>query len=123
MKRSIIYVLLTSVLLQSCYSYKTINLKDTPLVAGEKYKIKQEGKFIKTSLIATNDSVANFKSAKEVNQISIDKISEIKIRKISKIRTLILTMSIIIVGAGIMKLSTYKQPNYFSDNGKPIVGS
>jgi hypothetical protein len=60
MKITIIYLFLISLLFQSCYSYRTIDLSKTPLIVEKKYKIKQTNNFIKASLINMNDSIATF---------------------------------------------------------------
>ncbi|WP_394759882.1 hypothetical protein [Flavobacterium sp.] len=86
MKKSIIYIFLISFLLQSCYSYKNIDLNKTPLLVGKKYKIKKDNKFVKASLVVLNDSIANFKMGREEKQISLVEIKEIKVRKVDPVK-------------------------------------
>lgn len=57
MKNRIVYLLIVSFLLQSCYTYKAFDLKKTQLIVGENYKIREVDKFVKSKLQSANDSV------------------------------------------------------------------
>ena len=87
MKNTIIFLFLISLLLQSCYSYKAISLKETPLIVGKNYKIKQEDKFVKTTLKTVNDSTLTVLVGKTEKQISVSSIKEIKAQKFSVLKT------------------------------------
>jgi uncharacterized protein YcfL len=101
-KKSIVYIFLISFLLQSCYSYKNIDLNKDSLLVGKKYKIKGDNKFIKASLVVLNDSIANFKIGREEKQVSLVKIKEIKVRKVDpvKIASLVVFPLIIVLIIG-----------------------
>ncbi len=122
MKNTTICALLLSFLLQSCYSYKNINLKDTRLVEGKKYKIEQDNKWVKTKLLTINDSIANFKIDKNEKEISISEIQEIKIRKFDAVKTASITvLPILIVVLITNQLSESLNWNYNpSGNTNPI---
>jgi hypothetical protein len=98
MKNSIIYLLVISFLLQSCYSYRAISLKETPLIVDKNYKIKQEDKFIKAKLKIANDSVINVVEGKVEKDIYVNNIKEIKVRKFSVLKTVGLSLGVILVG-------------------------
>ena len=55
MKKSIAFLITISLLLQSCYSYKVID-KNSNLVIGKKYKIKQSNKYETFRLLSSTDS-------------------------------------------------------------------
>lgn len=101
MKNTILYLLVVSFLLQSCYSYKTIDLKQTPLIVGKKYKIEQEVKFVKATLKTLNDSTTTFLVGKFEKQIPITNIKKIKVKKFSVLKTVSLlpiTIAVIVIG-------------------------
>jgi hypothetical protein len=92
MKKAIIISLVISFLLQSCFSYKNLNLKEKQLIVGKEYKIMQNGKFVKTKLLTLNDSIANFKIGKDKKDIKVSDIKDVKIRKISIVKTILFTL-------------------------------
>lgn len=100
MKTSIIYLIVISFLFQSCYTYRTIDLKDTSLVVGKHYKIRQDTKFVKSKLNAVNDSTITVLEDYTYKSISIAKIKEIQEGKISTLKTvgLILGVGLVVVG-------------------------
>ena len=98
MKNITTTIFIFSLLLQSCYSYKTIDPSKTDLVEGKTYKIKIDNKFQKTNLVSLNDSVANFKAGKKNIQTPKNEIGEIKIRKFSILKTACLTTGVIVIG-------------------------
>jgi hypothetical protein len=101
MKNTLLYLLLISFLLQRCYSYRAIDLKQTPLVIGKDYKIKQEGKFVKATLLSLNDSTTIFLVGKKEKHFPIAAIKEIKIQKFSVVKTVSL-IPIVYVGIGVV---------------------
>lgn len=104
MKFSTITILILSLLLQSCYTYKTIDPNKTHLTEGKKYKIKVDNKVQKANLVSLNDSTATFKTGNKNIQIAEKEIGEIKIRKFSILKTASLVTGIalgIIIGIGI----------------------
>lgn len=104
MKNYIIYFVIISFLFQNCYTYKTIDLKETSLIVGKKYKIRQESKFIKGELKSTNDTIAAFKGNNHITSVTISEIQEIQEKKFSTLKTigLVLTIGVgaaLIIGA------------------------
>lgn len=111
MKTSIIYLLAISFLFQSCYTYRTIDLKDTPIVVGKNYKIRQDAKFVKSKIEAVNDSTMTFAKGNVVKDILISEIKEIKESKFSTLKTvgLVLGTGLVVLGvigaAGVNNMS------------------
>lgn len=101
MKNSILYLLVILFLLQSCTSYKTIDLNKTPLKLGETYKIRQEDKFIKGKLRTIYDSTITVVVNKNEKVILLSEVKEIKERKISTVKTVGLILSLLVIGGGI----------------------
>lgn len=101
MKTSIIYLIIISILFQNCYTYSTIDLKDTLLVVGKNYKIRQDAKFVKSKLEHVNDSSITVKNGNSHSDISISKIKEIKQFEFSALKTVGLVLGIGLVAAGI----------------------
>ena len=102
MKTSILYLILISFLFQSCYTYRTIDLKDSSLVVGKNYKIRQDTKFVKSKLELVNDSTLTVKEGNLHNEISISKIKEIKESKFSTLKTVGLVLGIGLVVLGVV---------------------
>ncbi|MDR6845926.1 hypothetical protein [Flavobacterium granuli] len=112
MKIAIIYLIIISFLFQSCYSYKTIDLKDSSLVVGKNYKIRQDTKFVKSKLELVNDSTITVKEGKIRKDVSISKIKEIKESKFSTLKTvgLVLGIGLVIVGViGVSVVDSYDE--------------
>ncbi|MBC7845081.1 MAG: hypothetical protein H7Y10_01150 [Flavobacterium sp.] len=108
MKTSIIYLIVISFLFQSCYTYRTIDLKDTSLVVGKNYKMRQDTKFVKSKLELVNDSIITVKEGKISKNIPISQIKEIKESKFSALKTVGLVLgigSIVLFGGGAIALS------------------
>ena len=102
MKTSIIYLLAISFLFQSCYTYRAIDLKDTSLVIGKNYKIRQDTKFVKSKLELVNDSTIMVMEGNIQKDIPISKIKEIKESKFSTLKTVGLVSGIGLVGVVIV---------------------
>ena len=112
MKIAIIYLIIISFLFQSCYTYKTIDLKESSLVVGKNYKIRQDTKFVKSKLELVNDSTITVKEGKFRKDIPISKIKEIKVSKFSTLKTvgLVLGIGLVIVGVvGISVVDSYDE--------------
>jgi sulfate adenylyltransferase subunit 1 (EFTu-like GTPase family) len=88
MKNTIIYLVIFSLLLQSCQSYKTIDLKNTELKAGKTYKIKVEGKFATAKLKAISDSTITVVKSGADRYITLSDIKEIKEGEFSILKTI-----------------------------------
>lgn len=110
MKTSILYLILISFLFQSCYTYRTIDLKDSSLVVGKNYKIRQDTKFVKSKLELVSDSTIKVKEGNIHNDIPISKIKEIKESKFSTLKTvgLVLGIGLVVVGVvGAIEMSSF----------------
>ncbi len=110
MKTSILYLILISFLFQSCYTYRTIDLKDSSLVVGKNYKIRQDIKFVKSKLELVNDSTITVMEGNIHNDIPISKIKEIKESKFSALKTvgLVLGIGLVLVGViGAIEMSSF----------------
>lgn len=95
MKNTILYLLIVSFLLQSCYTYKAISIKETPLLVGKKYKIREADKFVKSKIIIANDSVITVVEGGNVEKdIYVKQIKEIKVREFSVLKTVGLTVGL-----------------------------
>lgn len=117
MKTSIIYLIVISFLFQSCFTYRAIDLKETPLVVGKNYKIRQDTKFEISNLQVVNDSVIIVMEDTHYKNIPISKIKEIKEGKFSALKTVGLVLGIglvVIVVAGIIEMSDFNIGNDFT---------
>jgi hypothetical protein len=81
MRKTIIYLLVISFLLQSCYTYKTVELNNTQLVVGKEYKITQEYKTETAMLMDVNDSLVCVTDYKNEKGIPISSIKKMERRK------------------------------------------
>jgi hypothetical protein len=87
MKNSIIFFIIISLLFQSCYTYKAIDWKETPLIIGKNYKIRQDTKFTRAKLKTANDSTVTFMINNHEVNVPIAKIKEIQAKKFSPLKT------------------------------------
>lgn len=115
MKKIIFLVLI--ILIQSCFSYKIIDLKSTKLIAGHKYKIAEDKKLIKARLKSFDDSTATMMVGKTEKQIEFSKIKIIKTRKFSVLKTIALVP---IVGTTITLPFVISNPNIGQSIGAVI---
>ncbi len=102
MKTSVIYLIVISLLLQSCYTYKAIDLNETPLVVGKNYKIRQDTKFVKSKLQTVSDSTITVLEGEIQKNIPISQIKEIKESEFSVLKTLGLALGIGLVGVTVI---------------------
>lgn len=102
MKNTILYLLVISFLLQSCYTYKETSIKEKPLIVGKNYKIREDDKFVKSKLKIVNDSVITVMEGKIQKDIYIKEIKEIKAQEFSVLKTVGLTLGIGLVIFGII---------------------
>ncbi len=110
MKTSILYLILISFLFQSCYTYRTIDSKDSSLVVGKNYKIRQDAKLVKSKLELVNDSTITVKVGDIHYDIPISKIKEIEESKFSALKTvgLVLGIGLVVIGVvGAIELSNF----------------
>jgi len=98
MKKIIALLITVSFLLQSCYSYKTIDKNKTSKKIGNIYKIKSNIKQFKGKLISYNDSLATLKVGIREMKFKISEIEILKERKISVAKTIILSTTLTVVG-------------------------
>lgn len=113
MKTSIIYLIAISFLFQSCYTYKAINLKDTPLFTGRYYKIKTDHTE-KVKLQYVNDSTIIVSDNNTQKTIEISKIKEIEEGKFSTLKTIGLITSIglvTLITVGMISMSNFSIGN------------
>lgn len=115
MKTSIIYLIVISLLLQSCYSYRAIDLKDTSLVVGKNYKIRQNTKFVKSKMETVSDSTITVLDGKIQKDIPISQIKEIKESKFSTLKTVGLVLGIGLVGVIVIAAITVSNMSYDFD--------
>lgn len=115
MKTSIIYLIIISLLLQSCYSYKAINLNETSLAVGKNYKIRQDTKFVKSKLETVSDSTITVLEGKIQKDIPISQIKEIKESEFSTLKTVGLVLGIGLVGVIVIAAITVSNMSYDFD--------
>jgi hypothetical protein len=102
MKNSIICFVIISFLFQSCYTYKAIDLKETQLIVGKNYQIRQNTKFTKAELKAANDSTITFVIKNHEVNVPTAKIKEIKVQKFSTLKTIGFILSVGVVAVVII---------------------
>lgn len=113
MKNTMIILIAISFLLQSCYSYKLIDVQKTPLIAEKKYKIIQSSKYENVRLLSSTDSTIVVSNLKNVqNTISIKDIKIIKKRKFSVAKTSVLVITSLLGGAIIIVADGLSKTNY-----------
>lgn len=108
-----IILIVITFLLQSCYSYKVIDVIKTPLVVGKKYKIKQSNKYENVRLLSSTESTITVSNVKNVqNTISLKDIKKIKKRKFSVGKTAIFVITTLLGGATIIVADGLSKTNY-----------
>ena len=92
--KSIIYLLSILLLFQSCYSYKTFDLKEYETVKPKKVKIiLKDVRKIKGKIIEFTDDKITIEKENQVYEISKSEIVNIKKRKFSLIKTVITVLA------------------------------
>jgi hypothetical protein len=116
MKKVIALLVLISFLLQSCYSYKTIDKNITSNKVGKIYKIKFDDIQYKGKLIAFNDSIATFKVGKSEMAFKTSEINILKERKLSALKTIGFSTTMLVVGTVGLFVATYDGPQINMNN-------
>jgi hypothetical protein len=97
--KKVTLLLILSVLFQSCYSYREIDVNQN-LIEGKKYKIKQFNKYEKVRFVSSSDSSITIIDNKKLEQTIFKKdIITIKKRHFSVTKTILLPVG---VGIGII---------------------
>lgn len=110
MKRNFSLLMIISLLLQSCFSYRVID-KNSNLALGKKYKIKQSKYYQNVRLLSTTDSTITVKNERNrVNTIVKNDIKAIKKRHFSATKTVLLPIGIVVVFVGLI-VATYSGPD------------
>ena len=112
MKNSIIYFLVISFLLQSCYTYKAVDLKNTQLIVGENYKITYQETTETAKLMVVNDSVITVLVDNAEKDISVSNIREIKKRYSAVLSTFGLLIGVTLIVGGAVIVSDLKDQGY-----------
>ncbi|GEC78421.1 hypothetical protein [Flavobacterium aquatile] len=96
MKKLTALVILVSFLLQSCFSYKTIDKELTSKKIGKIHKVKLGNKYYKGRLISFNDSISTFKIGKSEMNIKNSEIDKLKVREFSVVQTIVFTSAMLL---------------------------
>jgi len=108
--KNIIYLLSILILLQSCFSYKTVDLADISVDKKQKLKIERiDNKNIKGKLVSISDDAITLKISGENKEISLSDIDEIRSKKFSFMKTagLIPIYYALITVLGILALASF----------------
>ena len=99
--KKIVYLLSVTILLQSCYSYRNIEINSNEFETKGTYKLKVAGKEKKLKILSFNDSTLTVKSKNTVNEIKKSEIQSLKKRKFSVEKTIAIIAPIVLIGIGI----------------------
>jgi hypothetical protein len=102
MKIKCLFLLAIALLLQSCYSYRTIDLNNAKLIDGKSYKILQDDKLVKVRLKNVNEGVATVNIKNTEKQIPLSDIKIIQARKFSVLKTIglgVAVFMVVVIGA------------------------
>jgi hypothetical protein len=109
MKNIFSLLIITSLLLQSCFSYRVID-KNSNLALGKKYKIKQSNRYENVRLLSATDSTITFKNDRNrVNTMVKNDIKTIKKRHFSATKTVLLPVGVVVGVVGLF-VATYSGP-------------
>lgn len=100
--KNLFLIFALSMLLQSCYTYKKMDLQKAPVVEGEYYKVRQNERFSKVKIVKANAETLTVIENHESRTISVSNIKEIKSRKFSALKTFLVAPAV--YGAGIVIL-------------------
>ena len=98
MKKTLL-LLVISIVLQSCFSYKAVENNSSQYEIGKTYKLKRGKKSEEVKIISKTDSTIVVKHKFQEKEVLLSTISNTKKRKFSYIKTLIfppLTLAVII---------------------------
>ena len=89
-----------ALLVESCYSYKQVNVDPKTMVIGKEYKIERNNKTSKVVYTQNADSVIFVMKNGIQDQILIKEITSVKEKKFSVVKTILfpIATSIVIVG-------------------------
>lgn len=96
MKKLIVLVVLVSFLVQSCFSYRTIDKQLTSKKVGKMHKVKIGNKYYKGKLMSFNDSITTFKVGKSEMSIKNSEIDQLKVREFSVVKTIVFTTTMLL---------------------------
>ena len=107
MKKSILIIILTSLLFSICFSYRVAD-KNSSLAEGKKYKIQLSKHYEKVKLLSSTDSTITVINTNSLEK-TMAKTDILKIRKrhFSIIKTALLPIGIVVVAVGII-FASYK---------------
>ena len=98
MKKTLL-LLVISIVLQSCFSYKAVENNSSQYEIGKTYKLKQGKKSEKVKIISTTDSTIVVNHKFEDKEVSLNSISKVEKRKFSIVKTVLfppLTLAVLI---------------------------
>ena len=96
--KKLIFLLLFSILFQSCFSYKSVDFKSISIEKKEKFKVaKLDRTNIKGRLVSKNEKTMILENNEGLQTILKDEIYEVKVRKFS-----ILKSSGLVAGAAVL---------------------
>lgn len=110
MKKSILILITLSMLLQSCFSYRTINPTNSYLAVGRTYKIKQNNKYEKVKLKSFTDSTITVSNGLTERQVDKTSILKMKQRESHTGKTVMFVATATVVGLVGLFVATYKGP-------------
>mgnify|MGYP000959673660 FL=1 len=77
-------LLISLILFQSCFSYKTVDYNRIPIEKKQKVEVKGIGGInIKGTLVSKNEQTLTVDTNGQLQEISVDEINEVKVRKFS----------------------------------------
>ena len=103
-------LLISLILFQSCFSYKTVDYNRIPIEKKQKVEVKGIGGInIKGTLVSKNEQTLTVDTNGQLQEISVDEINEVKVRKFSIWKTAgrtYLSLSIVTLAiAGLLSLT------------------
>lgn len=101
MKKTILFLCLISLLFQSCYTYKTVDLQKDKIVENKKYRLYLEGSVMeKVTVNAVSDnSITVLDKRHRLVQIPFSEIKVIKKRRLSIGKTVAFTADTFLITA------------------------
>ena len=101
MKKIILFLCWISLLFQSCYIYKTVDLQKDKIVENKKYRLNLEGSVMKKVTVKTvsDSSITVFDNRHRLVQIPFSEIKVIKKKRFSVGKTVVFTTGTIVVTA------------------------